>query len=250
LRRWEEKNQNLTRLTIEAELMANLANVISLDARGFDTLTAFLQDAEHDIMAVVTALQAHIDVLRDECLRNHMPADRFVVLNRSIARIVSDMSDLASISETANSPRSKHKLILEAIVQEITAETRAVFSNNSVLLACDIAEGTTLLGDPDPVKAMITRVVLSLLAKCKKLETVKIVGLRENKRVSLSFTIGLEPAQGAFKSWRLGDLRLMHTNGEGIGLSAVDAMARLHNGQLSVSHEPNERHGYKLTFKV
>jgi signal transduction histidine kinase len=230
--------------------MANLANFISSEERAIDTLTAFVQDAEHDILAVVTALQAHIDLLHDECLRNHMPADRFVVLNRSMTRLVADMIDLASISEAANSPRSKHKLVLESIMQEITAETRLAFSKSNVLLSSDIAAGTTLVGDADPVKAMITRVVLSLLEKCTLLETVKIVGLTQNKRVSLSFSIGLESAKGTFKSWQLGELRSMSTNGEGIGLSAVDAMARLHHGHLSVGSQPNERHSYKLTFKV
>jgi signal transduction histidine kinase len=230
--------------------MTVLTNFISPEERAIDTLAAFVQDAEHDMLSVATALQAHIDLLHDEHVRNHMPADRFEVLNRNMARLVADMIDLASICEAAHTPRSRHKLMLQALMQEITAETRLAFSKSNVSLSCDIATGTTLTGDSDPVKSMITRVILSLLQKCQLLETVKIVGMTHNKRVSLSFSIGLEAAKDTFQSWRLGELRSMSTNGDGIGLSAVDAMARLHHGQLSVSTQPNERNGYKLTFKA
>ncbi len=231
-------------------IMINLTEVITSDGRTIETLTAFVLDAEHDILSVVTALQAHIDLLHDEFVRNHIPAERFGVLDQAMARLISDTTDLASVSELARAPRSKQPLMLETLMHEIAAETRSAFSKSQVSLSCEIAKGTTLLGDAVNVKTMVTKMVMSLLQRCRVLETLKIVGLTHNKRVSLSFSIGLEANNSNFRPWRLGELRLLSTNGEGIGLSAVDAMARLHHGQLSVSELPKDREGYRLTFRI
>jgi len=230
--------------------MNELNVVMSPEEMAMDTLTAFVRDAEHDSLAVVTALQAHIDLLHDEQVRNHLPVDRFAVVNRAVARLLANTAVLASISELARAPQSKHKLLLEVLMQEIAAETRSAFSYSQVSLSCQIAPSATLTGNAAPLKSMITEMVLAVLQKCTSSETVRIVGLTDRNSVSLSFDIGMAAKKGAYSPWRLGGLRLMPINGEGISLSAVDAMARLHNGQLSVSNLPNRRHGYKLTFDV
>ena len=49
--------------------MNELNVVMSPEEMAMDTLTAFVRDAEHDSLAVVTALQAHIDLLHDEQVR-------------------------------------------------------------------------------------------------------------------------------------------------------------------------------------
>lgn len=230
--------------------MNDLNNAVSPQVRSIDTLAAFVQDAEHDLLSVVTALQANLDLLHDEQVRNQLPVSRFAALNRAIARIVTDTTVLASISELALAPRSKRKLALAALMEEIVAETESAFSQNQVSLSCDIATGTTLLGEAVPVKSMITAMILALLDQCVLMDTISIVGLTDGNQVTISFDIGREVNESKFKPWRLGELRLMPINGDTIGLAAVAAMARLQHGQLSASTRPNLSHGYKLTFQV
>ncbi len=110
--------------------MADITN--ESPERSIDTLSAFVKDAEHDILSVITALQAHIDLLHEEQVRNHMSVDRFAILNRSIARIVTDATSLSSVSELAHAPRSKERVILDVLMQEIAAETRSAFSKSQV----------------------------------------------------------------------------------------------------------------------
>jgi hypothetical protein len=220
------------------------------EERTIDTLTAFVRDAEHDILSAVMALQAHIDLLHDEQERNHMPVFRFAVLNRAIARIVTDITVLDAISELLLTPRSNQKQMLEGLMQEIAQETQSAFNTSQVLLSCNIATGTTLVGNSGALKVMIRGIVLAVLHKSHEFETVRIVGLTHKKRVSLSFDTGPESIEGVFKPWQLGELRLTPTNGEGISLAAVDAMARFHHGHLSVSTLSDQRHGYRLIFNV
>jgi signal transduction histidine kinase len=217
--------------------------------KAIETLTAFVLDTEHDLLAVITALQAHIDLLRDEQTLRDLPVDRFVFLNRGMDRLVADANALAAVSALARGKRSKSKQLLNKLMQEIAAETQEAFSANRVSFFYNIAEGTTLSGNADALKEMITKMVLTVLHACHKLETVSVVGITLKKRVSLSCEPGLEASDGTFKAWQLGELRLIPMNGDGLSMSAIDAMARLHHGQLSVVTLPDQRHGFKLTLK-
>lgn len=220
------------------------------EEKAIDTLTSFVRDAEHELLSVVTALQAHVDLLYDEQARDHRDVDRFCVVNRTIARLITDTNTLVYISEQAKAPRSNQKQMLEGLMQEIVSDTRSAFSISQVLLSCDIAAGTILIGNAGPLKLMITGMLLTVLNKCHKLDIIRVVGATDNRRVSLSFDAGSQDGGGVFEPWRLGKLRLMPLNGEGIGLSAIDAMARLHHGQLTVRTLSDERHGYRLIFRI
>jgi len=80
------------------------------------------------------------------------------------------------------------------------------------------------------------------------LETIRIIGKTDKKNVSLSFDTGTKNKLCKFEPWQLGELRLVPVNGDGISLAAIDAIARLHKGQLSVKSLPNHRHEYRLSF--
>lgn len=214
------------------------------------TLAAFVQDLEHEMLSVITALQANVDLLHDELVLDRMPADRFTIVNRAINRLVEDTTTLSAVAELAQAPRSKQKLMLDGLMQEIAAETQTAFSTSQVSLFCNIASGTTMLGDAGPLKVMLTGLVLNVLYKCHKLDTMKIVGSYSKNLVSLSFDSGQDTDDAIFKPWRLGNLRAVPMNGDGIGLSMVDAMAKLHDGQLSVSTFSDDRQCYRLIFKV
>lgn len=216
---------------------------------GLDTLSLFVRDTEHEFIAVITALQAHIDLLDLESGRNKLPAARIAVLKRITARLVRDTASLAAVSDAAQAPQGRRQIRLQKVMQEITADTILAFRRNKVALSSDIAADTVLMGQSLPVKDMIKSVVLTLLDKCHARETIQVVGLMRKDRLSLSFDTGIGANSDKFKPWKLGSLRLMPTNGEGIGLSAVDAMARLHHGNLNIATMPDKRLSYKLIFR-
>ena len=214
-----------------------------------ETLTAFVRDTEHEILSVVTTLQAHIDLLHTEQLRYNLPLDRFTYINQSMDRLVADTISLGSVSELTKSPRSKQKQSLEHLVRDITEETRATFERNNVSLSCSIVKGTTLTGNANALKLIIKEVVLAVLQKCRQYETVRITGSSLKKKVSLLCDRGSEANENEFSPWQLGKLHLLPTNGEGIKLSAVDAMARMNRGHLSVRSSLDNRPVYRLSFQ-
>ena len=220
------------------------------EEKAIDTLTAFVHDAEHELLSVITALQGHVDLLHAEQALNGVDADRVATIDRTISRLITDTNVLASVADLAKAPRSNQKQLVETLMQEIAAETRTAFSTKQVSLSCDIASGLTLVGRAGALKLMITGMLLAVLHRCRKLESVRIVGVTTKRLLSLSFDTGEDAGEGEFKPWQLGELRLMPLNGDAIGLAAVDAMARLHRGHLSVSNLADHRHGYRLVFNV
>ncbi|MBX9725596.1 MAG: hypothetical protein K2X81_29635 [Candidatus Obscuribacterales bacterium] len=218
--------------------------------KSIDTLTAFVRDAEHELLSVLTALQAQIDLLKLEQENNNRPVDRFPGLNRSVARLIADTQVLATISLLATTPRSKSRVSLDSLMKEIISETKADFSRAKVTVSSVIENGTALIGEVEPLKQMCKGMLLVVLQKCSSLDQVNIIGMTLNKKVSIDYETGKHCEKEDFKPWRVGELRNVPTNGDGIKLAAIDAMARMHQGQLSVCSSTDEKDSYKLVFNV
>ncbi len=200
------------------------------------------------MIATATALQAHIDLLYDEQIRNRLPIDRFDVLNHAVGRLVRDTGILATVAAEAKSPVAHQRWSLKKLIQDVVEETKAALSISKVSLQCVIPDNVTVKGNDEILKMMIKELVLVVLPTCHELDTLSIIGLSFQKRISLSFEISSTINNREFLSWQLGSLSLIPTNGEGIMLSAVDAMAKLNNGFLSVRGSTDNRKAYKLTF--
>lgn len=213
-----------------------------------ETLTAFIRDTEHELLSLVTEIQAHLDLLHGEQIRNKLPVDRFALLNHAVERLTTDTAVLASVSEIAQKPQPKKKLLLQKLMQEVVGETTAEFDTCKVGLTSEIVDRTILSGNAAALKFMITRLILAVLHECKQAETVIMRGLTRNGRIVLLFDRGSKDEESEFKTWRLGKLHLLPQNGDGIALSAVDAIARFYHGHLCVRNTPDLRAEYRLTF--
>ncbi len=213
-----------------------------------ETLTAFVSDTEHEMLSVATALQAHIDLLEREQERTSASAKRFTVLNRVIARLVSDATILGAVSELTRIPREKTKQNVAMLMREIVSETKSEFIASQVSLSCEIESDVSLGGSVSALKLMFKETVLALLLECENLETIRVSGKVDKKDLSLSFDTGTKDKSCKFEPWRFGKLRLVPMNGESITMAAIDAVARLHKGQLSIKSLPNHRHEYRLNF--
>ncbi|MBZ0187630.1 MAG: hypothetical protein K8F91_15390 [Candidatus Obscuribacterales bacterium] len=219
-----------------------------LEEPAIRTLTAFVRDTEHELYSVITALKAHIDLLHNEQKTSNLPIDRFVVIDRIIARLIADTAILSAVSELAIKPRANTSTNLNQVMQEIAEETRLEFSDRQVTLSYNIAAGTNLIGNSDSLKHMITGVIVTVLGNCKKSETLQVVSITNKEGVSIDFGSDADDTKTDFEPWDLGSMRLIPTNGDGITLSAVDAMARFHYGFLSVVTSSTPRILCRLSF--
>jgi hypothetical protein len=219
------------------------------EENALDTLAAYVRDYEHELLSVATALQGHVDLLSSETRNTISEKNRLAAVNRTINRIVKDANALLSVSELAMVPPSKQRHSLDSLIQQVVLDTKSAFLADQVALTFNIAKGMTLKGDFGPLKLMITAMFMAVLHRCHKFDTVQIEGVSSKRVVSLSFQSGRKAKDGSFAPWRLGELRLIPLNGDSIGLSTIDAMARLQNGRLSVWTKADHAQVYRLLFK-
>lgn len=215
-----------------------------------EILTAFVKDTEHEVLTVITALQAQIDLLHNEQRKSNVPLENFTVINRNISRLVADTTTLGRVSEFSKAPRSSERQVLEKLVRAVAEETRAAFEDSNVTLVCKIVKGTMLVGNDRSLKLVIKELLLAVLRKCHQLEVVQLTGYTHKKEVSIMCEICSDNYDNEFTLWQLGHLHLVPLNGEGISLSAVDAIARMNKGHLGVRSSSEKRNGYKLSFKL
>lgn len=225
----------------------NLPFWLKPEDKALGTLTAFIRDAEHEFLEIITALQAHIDLLHEQQENNHEFADRFAVLDRTVARLIADTVVLASVAACTDVPKAKVTVPLKMVLQQVIDEIGPVDGSARISLN-DLSGNTTIIGNPALLKVMLTVMIRAILQKYRTRETVNVVESRNKKRLTLSFDIGLAVHEGTFTPWRLGELRSQPTNGEGISLAAVDAMARLQRGELHVRNLQDNQADYRLTF--
>ncbi len=218
------------------------------DNQAIETLTSYIKDTEHDELTVITALKAHLDLMHDELRRNSQPLSRFAILNRSVMRLINDIESMASVSQQAIATQVNQKLLLEDLIKEVEASTQDELSEKEVTLSWNIKKGTFLMGNAIQMKHMLSEIIFNILHGCKRLDNINITGQEQKKCVSMTFSANPIPRETNYVPWRLGELRLIPANGDGIGLATVAAMARLQHGQLSITGFKTEKQVFKLIF--
>jgi hypothetical protein len=148
------------------------------------TLGAFVKDNEHEMASVVTALQAHIDLIHDEQIRNNIPVDRFAIVDRLITRLISNTNILASVAAQAQRSVATQKLSLDQVLFQIIEDSSEQFKLGRINVHCDIAKGLVLVCNAVALNAMVKGVISSVIDQCHEQETVMIVA-GEHKRVDM-----------------------------------------------------------------
>lgn len=215
-----------------------------------DTLAAFVKDFIHELFAVLTALQANVDLLQEDKTSSDSSEKRFAAANRAISRLVRDTRELSDVLKISTLTSKREKVRLDLLMKEIKEETQSEFSLKDTELCSEIAFGTTLLGNSDSIKKMITSIVLNVLGMAKGFSTIKVVGLSTENSTEVLIFDGLDSGDGEFIPWKLGQLKLTPINGDLITLSAVDAIAKFNLGYLSIRSSEVQPKAYRLSFEI
>lgn len=224
--------------------------VIQLELSNIDILSAFIKDFVHELLAVITAMQANVDLLEEPGVKNSAANKRINIIKKSINRLLRDTRVLTDVFRLSGKSKGQKTVNLEKLIKEVTDETNKDFQDRNASLCSDIAKNVTFTGDPVCYKKMIREIVLAILSLSKNIKIVNLVASTSEKAVSIKFFDGESSDLGVFQPWRLGELRLTPTNGDGIMLSAVDAMARLNSGNLNIRNLPDLPRAFQLKFNV
>ncbi|MBX9725441.1 MAG: hypothetical protein K2X81_28850, partial [Candidatus Obscuribacterales bacterium] len=152
------------------------------------------------------------------------------------------------VAELAKARLSKQPIIMDKLIKAAVVEVRLLLLRRKISVSNNISKEQTLTGDTNPLRLLFKALLLTAIANCDEGDKINIECAE--KESNLSFTLGTELGSDNcfFEAWRLGELRLIASHDQGIELAAIDAMARMQGGYLSVCTKLDKYSGYRLTF--
>jgi two-component system, OmpR family, sensor kinase len=235
-----------------AELGATFNAMVDRLESGFVQQRRFLDDVAHELRTPITIVQGHVDLLGDD------PEDRaesVATINDELDRMNRYVNDLLLLAKAESGEFLQFGPVdLGELASTLDQRVRLLGDRTWVLETAPAAGTVAILGDRD-------RLVQAML----NLATNAVQHTDAGDRVA----IGIDASAGAARLWvrdtgpgldddvldqlftrrfRGAASRARRSEGMGLGLSIVDAIARGHGGRASASNEPEG--GARFTIEL
>lgn len=235
-----------------AELGATFNDMIDRLERGFVQQRRFLDDVAHELRTPITIVQGHLDLLGDD------PAERaesIAIVHDELDRMGRYVNDLLLLAKAESGDFLQFEPVdLGELATTLDQRVRRLGERTWELDAAPPLGTVALLGDRD-------RLVQAML----NLATNAVQHTTRGDRIS----IGVDHGGGVARLWvrdagpgidgdvvehlfdrrfRGGASRARRSDGMGIGLSIVDAIARAHGGRALAANEPGG--GARFTIEL
>jgi signal transduction histidine kinase len=216
----------------------------------------FLSTAAHELRTPMASVHGFAEVLATQTLSD---AERqefagiILAQSGSMARMLDELLDLARMEARRGRDFRRERVALAALIQELVRNYRAPSDRNPPQFRPPI-DVAPVVGDADKLRQALLNVLsnaykyspeggdveISLMHETRK--GVEMVGLRV-----ADFGIGMEPhqLQRVFERFYRAD-RSGTVPGTGLGMSIVDEIIRLHQGEIEIDSTP--RRGTRVTL--
>ena len=201
------------------DLLARLDGAFAAQAR-------FIANASHELRTPLAVARTTLQVglagtdpdrvrrVREELLRNN---DRCIAL----------INGLLTLARGEQGPRHREPVALGAVVQEVLKETSGVHPPDGPRLRIDVAEPCTVSGDP-VLLAQLVRNLLDNAVRYNVADGEVVVRLDARGHLTVGNTgpvVAEDDADRLFEPFFRGEGRTGRTDGAGLGLSIVRAVA-------------------------
>lgn len=235
-----------------AELGATFNAMVDRLERGFEQQRRFLDDVAHELRTPITIVQGHVDLLGDD------PAERaegIAVVNDELDRMNRYVNDLLLLAKAESGEFLQFEPVdLGELAVTIDQRVRLLGDRDWVLDVAPPPGSVAILGD----RSRLVQAVLNLA-------TNAVQHTDAGDRIA----IGIDVGGGIARLWvrdtgpglddeaidqlfdrryRGAASRARRSEGMGIGLSIVDAIARGHGGRATAANEPGG--GARFTIEL
>ena len=218
----------------------------------FLQLKQFTADASHELRSPLTAIKASIDVMRNHPERVH-PKDvkKLEAVSGAASQMNQTLEDLlflARADANTNTPirdRQLMPLSLNQILQNCFVLLEHLANEKKIVFQSKFRDEITVLGDAAQLSRLFSNLLENALQYTPDEGRVSLDLYRQNRMAVVSVRdtgIGLAPEQVSKvfdRFWRANKARSRRKGGTGLGLSISKAIAKRHNGRISVTSELN-----------
>ena len=207
----------------------------------YNSQVRFVSNASHELRTPISVIQGYANLL-DRWGKNDEKA-----LEESIAAIKSEAQSMKDLVEQLlflargdnDSMRiSIEKLNINAIIEEVTAETQMITPSHTITFTAD--EELHIAGDALLIKQALRILIDNSIKYTPENEEIKIALKKEGDMVNISVTdsgIGINSDDLPFifdRLYRSDDSRTRKTGGSGLGLSIAKWIVQRHGGTIEV----------------
>ncbi len=218
----------------------------------FLQLKQFTADASHELRSPLTAIKASIDIMRTHPERVH-PKDvkKLEAVSGAALQMNQTLEDLLFLARAdadPNTPVRDRKLTplsLNQILQNSFVLLEHLANKKQIVFQSKFRDEITVLGDAAQLSRLFSNLLENALQYTPDEGRVSLDLYRQNRMAIISVRdtgIGLAPEQVSKvfdRFWRANKARSRRKGGTGLGLAISQAIAKRHNGKISVTSELN-----------
>ena len=207
----------------------------------------FVTDAGHELKTPLAIIQANVDAM--ELTGGESKYSRNI--RSQTVRLSGLMQNLLTLArmDESSAPPDVEELSLSQLTAEQLESFRAPAELRQLGLEADIQEGVTVLASRQQMAQLLSTLLDNAVKYCAEGGRIALSLRREDRAVlRLRNTVGDEDVdvERLFdRFYRADSARSQKSGGYGIGLSAAQAIVRLHKGELSAA-----RDGVDIVFTV
>ena len=229
-----------------AELGATFNAMIDRLERGFVGQRQFLDDVAHELRTPITIVQGHLELMSDD---PHERTETVTVVNDELDRMNRYVSDLLLLAKAETTPFLRTAPVdLGELAQSLRQKVSGLGDRTWAIDAAPPPGSVAIMADPDRLSQAMLNLATNAVQHTRPGDTIAI-GIEPiesgaggpGARLWVRDTgPGIEPglADRLFdRRFRGAASRTTRSDGMGLGLSIVAAIARAHGGSVSATNE-------------
>ena len=216
--------------------------------QSYRQIQQFTADAAHELRTPLAAIRATAEsVLRLPHISEEDAQETLTVVNRQSQRLTTLVSDLLLLSrlDSKQRPLVKSNCCLQDLISDIVEEMAAFAITEGIALAVDFQVQTPVVvfGDEEQLYRIVLNLVNNAITYTPAGGQVILTLKRQQQEALISVSdngIGIAPEQQAKifdRFYRVDEARVGQSGNSGLGLAIAGAIAKAHQGTLSVTSQ-------------
>lgn len=212
----------------------------------FERLKQFTADASHELRSPLMAIEANVEVALTypEASRPQGDTEKFEAIASATAQMTRLTEDLLFLARTENLPQQNLESIeLITLLSQLVYLYQSQANQKKIRLQSNFSQPIYLYGDTAQLNRLFTNLIVNALRYTPDGGQVTVECQLVGRQITVSIKdtgIGIPPEQLSHifdRFWRSDQSRSYQLEAAGLGLAIAQAIAKAHNGLISVTSQ-------------
>lgn len=220
-----------------AALAATFNGMMDRLQEAFESQRAFMNDASHELQTPITIVRGHLELLADDCPEHAETLDLTIDELDRMSRFVDDLLFLVKVERPDFLKFSP--IDVDVLTEEMFAKAQALADRNWCLDAVAVGQ---MMGDRQRITQAVMNLAQNATQHTQPGNTIAIGSVMQNGEARFWVRdtgegIAPEDQTRVFQRFARGKYSRRRSEGAGLGLAIVSAIAIAHGGRVELSSQ-------------